>query len=104
MANALYPLWKKALLDGDVALDTENIKVVLCDSASYTYSAAHQYLSDVSAGARVATSANLASKTTTGGVFDSADPTFTAVPPGPAAEQLILFSDSGTAGTSRLIA
>jgi hypothetical protein len=103
MANVLYPLWKKALLDGDVALDTESIKAVLVDGADYTYSAAHQYLSDIAAGGRVSTSAALATKTTTGGVFDSADPKFTAVTGDPS-EILVLMSDTGNAATSRLIA
>ncbi len=51
----------------------------------------------------MATSANLASKTFTGGVFDSADPSFTAVT-GDVSEALILYIDTGTPSTSRLIA
>lgn len=103
MANALYPLAKKAFLDGDLDLLSDDIKVVLVDLDDYTYSAQHEYLSDVPAGARVATSGNLASKSTTGGTFDSADPSFSAVSGDPA-EALILYQDSGSAATSRLIA
>jgi hypothetical protein len=73
MANAIYPKFKEALLQGDIALDTANVKAVLVDLADYTYSAAHDFLDDVAAGGRVATSGNLASKTFTDGVFDSAD-------------------------------
>ena len=103
MANALYPSFKAALLAGAVDLSSVNVKVVLVDLADYTYSSAHDFLDDVAAGGRVATSANLASKTLTGGVFDSADPTFTAAT-GDQAEALILYVDTGTAATSRLIA
>lgn len=103
MANALYPSFKKALLDGDIALDTSNVKVVLIDLADYTYSSAHDFLDDVLAAARVATSGNLASKTTTGGTFDSADPVFTAAT-GDVSEALILYVDSGVDATSYLIA
>jgi hypothetical protein len=103
MANALYPKFKEQALQGGVNLSGGDIKAVLVDLADYTYSAAHEFLSDVAAAGRVATSGNLASKTFTGGVFDSADPSFTAVT-GDVSEALILFIDTGTPSTSRLIA
>jgi hypothetical protein len=103
MANALYPKFKEQALQGGVNLSSGNIKAVLVDLADYTYDAAHEFLSDVPAAARVATSGNLASKTFTNGVFDSADPSFTAVT-GDVSEALILFIDTGTPGASRLIA
>ena len=103
MANALYPKFKEQALQGGVNLSSGNIKAVLIDLADYTYGAAHEFLSDVPAAARVATSGNLASKTFTNGVFDSADPSFAAVT-GDVSEALILFIDTGTPGTSRLIA
>jgi hypothetical protein len=103
MANALYPSFKASLLVGGINLATADIKVVLVDLADYTYSSAHDFLDDVAAGGRVATSGNLASKTTTGGVFDSADPVFTAAT-GDQAEALILYVDTGSAATSNLIA
>jgi hypothetical protein len=71
MANALYPIGKKAILDGDIDFLTDTIKIQLCDSA-YTYSASHNFFDDIGAGGRVGTSAALASKTTTGGAFDAA--------------------------------
>lgn len=103
MANALYPKFKEQALQGGVNLSSGNIKAVLVDLADYTYDAADEFLSDVPAAARVATSGNLASKTFSNGVFDSADPSFTAVT-GDVSEALILFIDTGTPGTSRLIA
>lgn len=104
MANAIYDKARESFLKGEIAIATDNIKVVLVDTASYTVdTATHQYLSDISAGMRVATSGNLASKTTTGGVFDAADVTFTAVS-GAQSEALVIYQDTGSAATSRLIA
>lgn len=102
MASSLYPLFKQALLSPGLDLSTANIKVVLVDVADYTYSAAHDFLDDVAVAARVATSPNLTSKTFTNGVFDAADTTFSAVTGDPS-EALILYIDTGTASTSRLI-
>lgn len=60
-------------------------------------------LSDIAGGARIATSTNLSSKTVTDGVADAADVTFTSVS-GAVSEALVIYKDTGTASTSRLIA
>ena len=44
MANALYPKGKKAILDGDVDLLNDTIKIVLVDGDSYVYSTGHDFL------------------------------------------------------------
>lgn len=106
MANVIYPKYKEALLDSAATnkdLNTSDVKAVLVDLADYTYSAAHQFLSDVPSGARVDTSANLGTKTITNGVFDSANTTFAAAT-GDQSEAVILYIDTGVAGTSRLVA
>jgi type IV secretory pathway VirB2 component (pilin) len=51
----------------------------------------------------VATSGNLASKTSTNGVADAADITFTAVT-GDVSEALVIYKDTGVAATSPLLA
>ena len=82
----------------------DDIKVVLVDSADYTLNlATHDFLDDIPAGARVATSGNLANKTTTLGVFDADDITIAGVT-GDQFEYIIIYRDTGTAGTSQLIA
>lgn len=101
MANALYPIGKKAILDADIDLLSDTIKVALVDTGTYTYSAAHDFYNDVSG--VVGTPGTLASKTTTGGVFDAADLTFTAVS-GSSVEALIIYKDTGNTATSNLIA
>jgi hypothetical protein len=104
MANVLYPKFKEILLGTGTRIDlsADNIKAILVDLADYTYSAAHQFLSDVPSGAREETSANLASKTITNGVFDAADVTFTAAAGDPC-EAVIVYKDTGSAATSNLI-
>jgi len=104
LANALYPLWKEQLLQFTTNnnLSAGTVKVALIDTATYTYSAAHQFYSSASAAA-VGTPQTIGSKTFTNGVFDGADVTFTAVT-GNSVEALILYVDTGVAGTSPLVA
>lgn len=104
MANALYAKGRQGFLDGSIDWDTDTIKCVLVDTGAYTVDlAAHQFLSDVPSGARIATSGALTSPTATDGVADAADVVFTAVT-GVQSEALVLYKDTGAAGTSRLIA
>ncbi|WP_409430534.1 hypothetical protein ACJEIK_26220 [Mycobacterium sp. SMC-16] len=104
MANALYDKGREAFLTGGINWLADSIKAVLVDTGAYTVNlATHQFLSDIAAGARVATSANLSAKTVAAGVADAADSLFTAVS-GPSVEAVVLYKDTGTAGTSALIA
>jgi len=102
MANRLYDLGRESFLKGEISWSGDNIKACLVDSASYTPdTAADQFLSDLSG--VVATSGNLASKTTTDGVADAADVTFSSVT-GNQSEYIVVYQDTGTPSTSRLIA
>lgn len=103
MASALYDKGREGFLDGSIDWDTDTIKCVLIDSADYTFSAAHDFLDDVPSGARVGTAQTLASKTVTSGVADAADVTFTAVTGDPV-EAIVIWKDTGSEATSRLIA
>lgn len=103
MANAIYPKWKEAVIQGSANSSLAgDVKAILVDSADYTYSASHDFLDDVPGGAIVATSGNLGTKTYTDGTFDTADFTFTAVT-GDQSEALIIYIDTGSAATSRLV-
>lgn len=103
MANAIYPLYKQALLqaDSDVDLVAGTVKAALVDTGTYTYSAAHQYLSDLSGvvGTAVALTGNTVS---TSGAFNSNDVTWTSVS-GNTAEAIVLYIDTTVAGSSRLV-
>lgn len=107
MANAIYPKYKEAAMGGgpNVDLLTSTVKVALIDTANYTYSAAHEFLDDVTNGTdpRVGTDQTLGTKTVTNGAFDSADPTWSSLT-GDSVEALIFYVDTGSAATSRLIA
>jgi hypothetical protein len=96
----IYPKALESFLKGDLDLDG-NIKALLV-SSSYTQNDAHDNLDDVAAG-RLGLSANLASKTMTNGTFDAADPTISVTANG-TGNAVILFLDTGTESTSKLIA
>jgi len=104
MANQLYDFGRESFLLGNVNWSGDTIKVVLIDHGNDTpLPASDQYLSDLAAAARVATSAAFTSKTTTAGVADAADVTITSVS-GNSVESLNIFQDTGTETTSILIA
>lgn len=103
MASALYTSFKVLLLTAGINLSSDDIRAVIVDSADYTFSAAHDFLDDVPGGARVAVSSALSSKTTTGGVFDAADATLSAVT-GDSVEAVVLYKHTSTDATSSLIA
>lgn len=102
MANALYPKAKEAFLNGAINMSSNTITIALIDTGVYSYSTSHQYRSDISNTA-VISSATLSNKTITNGVFDADDATFTSVT-GANCEALIIYQDTGTQSTSRLIA
>ena len=105
MANVIYPLYKEALLTGssNISLSAGDVKIDLVDTGAYTYSAAHDFHDDVAGASIISTTANLGTKTVTSGVFDAADTSFSSVT-GVSCEALIIWIDTGTPGTSRLVA
>lgn len=107
MANALYDKGREAFLNGDIDWLNDNIKVTLIDVDDYPVQAINlatdEFYSVIPLAARVATSANLTAKTSTAGVADAADVTFTAVT-GDVCEALVIWQDTGVESTSRLIA
>lgn len=103
MANAIYPKWKEAISQGSANSSlTGTVKVALVDTGTYTYSAAHEFLSSLTG--RVGTDQTIgATKSYTNGVFDGGDVTFPTVS-GATVEALVIYIDTGVAGTSRLVA
>jgi hypothetical protein len=108
MANAIYPLWKQALIEGSADSDmdgtgTTGVWVALIDTGTYTYSAAHQFYSSLTG--IVGTDQEIAAtKSYTNGVFDGADVTFTAVS-GASVEAVVVYrKNAGASSTWRLIA
>lgn len=103
MSSQLYPKGKKKILDADIDLLVDDIRVVLIDTADETYNAADEFHADLTGAGIVATSGNLASKTTTSGLFDAADINITAVT-GDSVEAVVLYKWTGSSATSPLIA
>lgn len=106
MANALFAKAKESFISQNpsIDMDTDDIKVVGVDHADDTpVPATDQFLSDILAAARVMTTANLSSKTVTGGVFDAADETTSGVT-GDVFESLVIYKDTTVEATSPLIA
>lgn len=102
MADAIYPKYKQALLDGDTNIDINDgtVKVALSTAA---YSSAHDFYDDVSA-STVGTPQTIANTTVTNGLFDGDNVTYTAVASGSTVTALIIYIDTGSAATSRLVA
>lgn len=102
MSNSLYDSIRKDMLDGNFNWGSLTIKAVLVDSGVTGFNASHVYRSSISS-AEVGTATALTGKSTTGGAADAADTTFSSVS-GASCEAVVLFDDTGTPATSRLIA
>lgn len=103
MANALYAKGKEKILSAAINFPTDNITAALVSNAYAVNLAAHEFLSDL--GANVLNANQLLSgKAVAAGVFDANDPTWTAVVAGSTALAVVLFKDTGVAGTSPLLA
>lgn len=101
--SGLYDKAREKFLRGELSWNTDNIKAVLVDDADYTLDLVnHEFLSDIPAAGRVATSPNLTGKTTAAGVADADDTVFSGVS-GDQSENIVLYVDTGTVSTSSLV-
>jgi len=102
MANAIYPKYKQSLLSGDsntalTGSGSTGLYVALVDTGTYTYSASHQFYSDLSG--VVGTDQEITSPTLTNGTVDGGDVTFPAVT-GASVEALIFYRKNAGANTT----
>lgn len=103
MSNALFPKWKEAIIQASSNSSLGGtLKVILVDTGTYTYSSSHEFLSDLSGTG--GTAQTIGTKTYTNGVLDGDNVTFTAVAGTVTYEALVIYIDTGVAGTSRLVA
>jgi hypothetical protein len=108
--SATYPLWKQELQKGtaNTPLGGSAVVKIVGLTSSYTRSAAHQFLSDLTSGARVGTPQTLGSKVFSvsgqNAKFTSAGVTFTAVATGSTIVAVAIWVDTGTESTSPLVA
>lgn len=104
MANALYGKGREKFLNADIDWAVDTIKVALVDTASYTVSIdTDEFYSTVSA-AVVGTPITLTTKTSTLGVADADNVSWTGLVGAPSIEALVIYKDTGVAATSPLIA
>lgn len=105
MANVLYDSARQLFLQADIDWLVDTIKVVLLKTggSDYVFNSAHDYLNDVPGGATRVATATLAGKTSTGGVADCTDPTFSAVAAGSTVGAVLFYKDTGSEPTSPLI-
>lgn len=102
--NAIYPKYKEAIIDASANVDINDLTVKCALlQATETYSAADTFLSDITAGAVIGTAQTLNNTTVLNGLFDADDVTFTAVS-GAQVVTLLIYIDTGTPATSRLVA
>ena len=105
MANALYQKFVESYMNqaaNQVNLASDTIKAILVDTGAYTVNlATHEFLSDIPGGAIIATG-TLAGKSVTARVFDATDLVLSAVS-GASVEAVVLYKDTGSGATSRLI-
>lgn len=111
MANTLFTAFRNGQLSNTslVDLDADTIKAMFVDHTDDTPTAADDFIDDILSAGRVpaiASAPTLGTKTIgtlAAGTFDAADTTFTALT-GDQVESLILFKDTGSEATSKLIA
>lgn len=111
MADTPYALFMEAIMEGTYDLASATVKLMLVNVAGGHYSpnfVTDQYLTAISSGDRIASTAQLTSVALTPGagpavVFSAANTVFTAVASGPAAGAFVIYIDTGTPSTSPLI-
>jgi hypothetical protein len=106
MANALFLAAKNTFLGSGtrIDLDTDNTRIIFVDHTDDTPDPAlDTWLSDITGAARVAESSNLAGASVASGAYDTNDPTLPSVS-GDQFESVVLFKETGTEGSSDLIA
>lgn len=110
MANFIFDAFRNGQLSQTtpVALGTDTIKAMFVDHTDDTPTSADDFIDDILSLGRVpaiASCPTLGTKTIgtlAAGTFDAADTTFTALT-GDQVESLILFKDTGTEATSKLL-
>ena len=105
MANALFDQGREDFLAGTLDWDANEFRIALVDDTDVTFNlAVNDFWDDLVAGLVHANAESdaLGSKTTTDGVADAADKTWSAVT-GDAADYVICFKETGNDTTQNLV-
>jgi hypothetical protein len=102
LANAVYPKYKNAILQGSAnsaltGTGSTGLWAALIDTNDVSYNAAHEFYSDISAG--VVAEIEVSTVTTTGGLIDGDNEVFSAVSGDPS-EALIYYRKNAGANTT----
>lgn len=105
MANVLYTKAKQKFLEGEIDLIDNTINASLVDTGLYTVNlSTDDFRDDINNDAVIATQP-LGTKSVTDGVFNAANSVFPNVPAtANTIEAVVIWKDTGTPGTSPLIA
>lgn len=104
MANRSYLLGNQAFLEGDIAALTDTIALSMFTSAYTPNTTTDEFYSTpIASSGLVGTKITLTSVTSTLGIMGAANTVFPTVTSGSTVTQLVLFKDTGTNSTSRLI-
>lgn len=102
MANFIYKKAKEGMLNGQIDIDSTNLKVVFIDTSKYSANQnTNQFLSDIPSNARVHTSLALGNVSTTLGVLDADDIAVTY--DGLSFQAIVVYQTGSTDENSRLI-
>lgn len=102
MANAHYRKGAEKILSKQINLLTDTIKAVLVKNTYPQNLSTDEFLTDISAYV-LNTAQTMTGTSVTGGVFDANDVTFLAVAAGDVSEGIVVYKDTGVAGTSPLL-
>lgn len=104
-ADTLYNNARALLLQAGLNWLTDVIRVVLIDTTRYTFDPTHQFVTDVSPGAIIFTSPPLSGKSiTSDGAATAANLVVDSLTNANPVGALIIYKDTGTPGTSPLLA
>ena len=108
MANGIYSKYKEACMKGsaNIDIDTGTVKVALVDTGTYSVNIdTHEFLTSLTGvGGTAQTIASSTVGVVAAAVFDGDNVTYTAVAGTVTYEALVIYIDTGVAGTSRLVA
>lgn len=103
MANFIFKKAKESFLKGEINLLSSSIKVLILNDTYTPNSETDQFVSNISASSIEDRSTSLLNKTITNGTFDADDIEISSYS-GNSFNSLVLYVDTGSDSTSRLIA
>ena len=102
MANFIYKKAKETMLNGQININSTNLKILFVNSSNYFPNQdTNQFLSDIPSNARVYTSTTISNVSTNLGVLDANDLVINYE--GAAFQAIVLYQSGNTDQDSRLI-